>query len=103
MDGAGSREEWRSNSYNPRLSRQRATVEAGNILDRNGTALAVSDGAGSRVYPQGFAAICHVVGDRGYSRTGAETVFGSLLLGLDETDGKDFCGCSGATPPKGWT
>lgn len=84
-------EAWRSSAYNPRLYRQRTMVEAGDILDRNGTALAVSDGAGNRVYPQGTRAVCHAVGDPwGYSPAGAETVFGPLLLGLDETEGEKF-------------
>ena len=83
----GSR--WFSSPYNTRLYDQRASVIAGDILDRNDTTLATTQEDGKRVYPGDEAqrrATCHAVGDPyGYSAGGAESTQAAYLLAMNSS------------------
>ncbi len=77
---------WFANANNPRLSNQKQTVTAGDILDRKGQVLATTVD-GSRAYPRPTGtrlAVSHVVGDfRGIVANGAETFMARYLLGFE--------------------
>lgn len=57
---------WFASSHNARISQQKQAVTAGSVLDRDGTALAVTDGEGKRVYAEDATvrrAVLHLLGD----------------------------------------
>ena len=80
---------WFTTPYNTRLSKAKASVIAGDILDRNGTVLATSDSEGNRSYPISSdtrKALSHVLGDtKAKVPTGAETFLASDLLGFSSS------------------
>ena len=82
----GSR--WFSSRWNPRVAAQKASVTAGDILDRNGTVLAASSG-GQRIYHSDAdirSAVVHVVGDHeGLVTHGAESFQATWLYGFRTT------------------
>ncbi|MGI6174829.1 MAG: penicillin-binding transpeptidase domain-containing protein [Christensenellales bacterium] len=78
-------QQWFSDAHNPRLSSQRANVNTGDILDRNGVKLAHSDGE-NRLYHESAnvrRACAHVVGDNYGMTTGAESLYAQYLLGFN--------------------
>ncbi|MBR6816263.1 MAG: penicillin-binding protein 2 [Clostridia bacterium] len=95
---------WYATPYNPRIANARENLHGGTIYDRNGIALAWSDGTTRKYHnvKEIRRACSHVVGDIHGKTVGAETVFAKYLYGLDtnvvtmmeqllngeETDGK---------------
>ena len=77
---------WFTNPYNTRLSAQKSTVTAGDILDRNRTVLATTKDS-KRVYNEDRLlreAVSHVVGDNyGLTSSGAESFQARYLLGFN--------------------
>ncbi len=79
---------WVSSPYNTRLTSQKNSVIAGNILDRAGTVLATTDRNGDRVYIDDGSvrrATSHVVGDSYGQTFGADTFYSKYLLGFDQS------------------
>lgn len=80
-------ETWFATPYNPRISAAKEQLIAGTIYDRNGTALAWSEGTqryyhGDNKVKRG---VSHVVGDKTGMTLGAETVFSKYLYGFDSS------------------
>ncbi len=76
---------WYATPYNPRIANARKNINGGTIYDRNGIALAWSEGT-TRKYHQTQSirrACSHVVGDIYGKTIGAETTFAKYLYGLD--------------------
>lgn len=79
-------ERWFVTPYNPRIQNMKTTVEAGDILDREGLPLLYTDD-GQREYidDKGIRkSVAHIIGD-GYGLTyGAQTFFAKYLFGFDK-------------------
>ena len=78
---------WYATPYNPRIASARANLDGGTIFDRNGVALAWSEGTTRRYHADKSVrrACSHVVGDIYGKTIGAETTFAKYLYGLDES------------------
>ncbi|PWL47790.1 MAG: hypothetical protein DBY39_04535 [Clostridiales bacterium] len=77
---------WYATPYNPRIANARQNINGGTIYDRNGVALAWSEGT-TRKYHENKSirrACSHVVGDIYGKTIGAETTFAKYLYGLEE-------------------
>jgi peptidoglycan glycosyltransferase len=77
---------WYATPYNPRIASARQNINGGTIYDRNGIALAWSEGT-TRKYHENKAmrrACSHVIGDIHGKTIGAETTFAKYLYGLEE-------------------
>ena len=79
-----------ANPYNRRIAAREAQILRGGIYDTGGVALAETqsvNGEYQRVYPLGNSA-AHLVGYRSaqYGKTGLESVYDPVLLGLDGSD-----------------
>ena len=78
---------WFANPYNTRLQKQKNVVESGEILDRNGSRLAVVKDSKRRYNENKDVriAVSHTVGDtQGLTASGAENIFAKQLLGFDK-------------------
>lgn len=78
---------WYATPYNPRIASARANLDGGTIFDRNGVALAWSEGTTRRYHADKSVrrACSHVVGDIYGKTIGAETIFAKYLYRLDES------------------
>jgi len=79
-------ERWFITPYNPRIQNMKTTIEAGDILDRDGRLLLYTKG-GERKYIDNKdrrISVAHIIGD-GYGLTyGAQTFFAKYLFGFDK-------------------
>jgi peptidoglycan glycosyltransferase len=78
---------WFSMPYNPRIAAARESVEAGTVYDRNGVALAWTEGGVRRYAADGDTrrAVAHVVGDTQGKTIGAQTYYAKYLYGYDKS------------------
>ncbi len=78
---------WLSSSKNSRTHAARKAVVQGDILDRNGVALATTDANGERVYQKSAAsraAVVHLVGDpQGKVGNAVDSFMSGYLLGME--------------------
>lgn len=80
-------EKWFSTPYNPRISASNNIKNAGTIYDRNGVALAWTEGETRKYAEDGDMrrAVSHTVGDVYGKSLGAETYFAKYLYGYDQS------------------
>ena len=82
---------WFASPYNTRVTKQKSSVIAGTISDREGTVLAKSDDDGTRIYSDDEEirlSTSHAVGDNSGQTIGAQALLSKYLLGFDQNTGE---------------